>query len=204
MRADVFFVALSALCLSGCIAWDAGYTANAPVRNCEARTDEKIPIGYSIVLKRDGSDVAASPDASGLREKVEMALKDTGLFSEVTYGARDVEESYHLTFRFHQGYVAEAESSILGMLSGCTFTLVPNVERSTFDGIAELALQGKILYTSAKAEEVRYFIWLPVLPAGLFMNSWSAWGAVETGTVNALVNDVADFHRKRFQVGNAR
>ena len=198
MRIDVILALLAVACLSGCIAWDADYTVNSPVRNGVVRVEERIPIGYSIVLRREGEEVVASPDLPGLRAKIEAALKETGLFSEISYGEKGLEDSYHLTFRFRQGFVAEDPSSVLGLLSGCTFTAIPNVEISTFDGIAELALKGKLIYSAARAEEVRYFIWLPMIPAGLFMNSWSAWDSAETGTVNALVNDVADFHRRKF------
>lgn len=198
MRIDLVSLLLLVLCFSGCIVWDADYTKDSPVRNSEARVDQKVPIGYSVELKREGAEVVASPNLLGLREKIEGALKATGLFSDISYGEKGLEDSYHLTFRFRQGFVEEDPSSVLGVLSGCTFTAIPNVEISTFDGIAELSLQGKIIYTTVKAEEIRYFIWLPMAPVGLFMNSWSAWDSAETGTINALVNDVADFHKGKF------
>ena len=38
----------------------------------------------------------------------------------------------------------------------------------------------------------------PMAPFGVFMNAWTVWHYTEKGTVNALVNDIADFHKRRF------
>ena len=75
---------------------------------------------------------------------------------------------------------------------------IPIVEILTFDGSAIVTLKGKPIFTSVKTEELRCAIWLPLLPCGLFMNSWTVWPAVEGGVVNALVNDIAVFHEKTY------
>lgn len=90
------------------------------------------------------------------------------------------------------------DSMAVGLLAGYTFLLVPTVEVITFDVSAVLSLNGKPIYSTAKAEEIRCLVWLPLAPTGLFMNSWTAWHYAELGTVNALVNDIATYHKRHF------
>ena len=146
----------------------------------------------------DRNDIIAGPETQELRDKIDVALRGTGLFSEVSYGRGDADDSYHVSFIFKQSGVTVEDSMAVGFLSGYTLLLMPTGEVLTFDGSATLSLKGNPIYTTVKAEELRCLIWLPLAPAGLFMNSWAVWHYAEQGTVNALVNDIAEYHRKHF------
>ena len=125
-------------------------------------------------------------------------MKTTGLFSEVSYGKGDVNDSYHVSFLFRQAGMPVEDSREVGFLAGYTLLLVPTGELLTFDGSAVLSLKGKPIYATAKAEELRCLVWLPMAPVGIFMNSWAAWHYAEQGIVNALVNDIAAYHKRHF------
>lgn len=201
LRALPLSAVLSAA-LSGCVMWDAGYTENRPVSRYAVSPADKFPITYSVSMRAERSDVFALPDEKGLREKVKDALTATGLFSEVAYGAKGGEDSYHVEFTFRQSGVTAEQSMEVGLLAGYTLLLIPTGEVLTFDGSAVLSLQGRPIYSMAKAEEVRCLIWLPMAPFGLVMNAWTVWHAVEKGTVNALCEAIAQEHRRRFLKGS--
>ena len=184
------------LILHGCIVWDAGYTDNRPIPINQISADEKVPITYSVSFEVERPDIIALPELSSLRAEIGAALRSTGLFSSVQENDKDV--SYHAKFSFHQSGVSEGEEAAVGLLSGFTLFLVPTWETCTFDGMVELSLDGKTLHSSVKNEKMRCVIWLPLAPFGLFMNSWTAWSSIEEGNINALVNEVAECHRKNF------
>lgn len=184
--------------LPGCIMWDAGYTDNTPIIETRISVEDRVPISYDVILELDRNDIIAAPEMQELRDKIEEGLKATGLFSEILYGKGTIDDSYHVSFLFRQAGMTVEDSQAVGFLAGSTLLLVPTGEVLTFDGSAVLSLKGRPIYTTAKAEELRCLIWLPMAPAGLFMNSWSVWHYAELGTVNALVNDIAAYHRKHF------
>lgn len=184
--------------LPGCIMWDAGYTDNTPIIETRISVEDRVPISYDVILELDRNDIIAAPEMQELRDKIEEGLKATGLFSEILYGKGTIDDSYHVSFLFRQAGMTVEDSQAVGFLAGSTLLLVPIGEVLTFDGSAVLSLKGRPIYTTAKAEELRCLIWLPMAPAGLFMNSWSVWHYAELGTVNALVNDIAAYHRKHF------
>ncbi len=198
MKSEFISVIAITMTFTGCIMWDAGYTDNNPVIETQITIDERIPISYDVILELDRSDIIAAPEIQELKDKIEVALKTTGLFSEVSYGKGDVNDSYHASFLFRQAGMSVEDSMAVGLLAGYTLLLVPTGELLTFDGSAILSLKGKPIYTTAKAEELRCLIWLPMAPAGIFMNSWAVWHYAEQGTVNALVNDIATYHRSVF------
>lgn len=197
MSSRIFFLPLLALVLTGCVLWDAGYTENKPVSMYAVPQDEKVSISYSVSveIERDDDDEVAFPTWSSLREKIEEALRATGMFSEVVYAAKGGEDSYHIEFRFHQAGTSAEDAQAIG---GYTFVLVPTGEILTFDGSAVLSIKGKPIYSTVKAEELRRLIWLPMAPVGIFMNDWVVWHFVEKGTVNALCEEIVQEHRRRF------
>lgn len=184
--------------LSGCVIWDAGYTENKPVSRYVVPTADKFPITYSVSMSAERDDVFALPDVNGLRKKIEDALMATGMFSEVLYSANGRQDSYHIDFSFRQAGMREDQSMLVGLLAGYTLFLLPTGEVLTFDGSAVLSLQGKPIFSTAKAEEIRCLNWLPLAPIGLFMNSWTVWSALEKGTVNALCEAIAQEHKRRY------
>jgi len=198
MQSKMLLVAALPLLLAGCAMWDVGYTENKPVTRYSVTDSDKVPITFSVNMQATRSDVFALPTAQGLREKLETELRQTGLFSDVRYGAKGGSDSYHIEFSFQQAGMTPEQSLAVGMLAGYTLLLVPTGEVLTFDGSAVLSLQGRPIYSTAKAEKLCCLIWLPMAPAGLFMNSWCIWHCVERGTVRALVEDVASEHIRHF------
>ena len=184
--------------VSGCVMWDAGYTENQPVTRYELNSADKVPVTYSVNIIAERPDIIAMPDAKGLREKIENALRETGLFSKIQYGAKGGKDSYHIEFTFHQAGMTVEQSMGLAIISGYTLLFVPVCEVITFDGSAVLSLQGKSIFSVAKAEELRCLIWWPMAPFGIFMNAWSVWHFVEKGTVNALCEEITQEHKRRF------
>ena len=198
MQDKISLIAVILLLLPGCIIWDAGYTENKPVTRYSVANIDQLPITYSVSMISERGDVFALPDIKSLRSNIESALGNTGMFSEIHYGSKDGEDSYHVEFSFHQGGMNEEQSMAVVFLAGYTLLLIPTGEVLTFDGTAVLSIKGKPIYSVAKAEEVRCLIWLPVAPAGLFMNSWVIWHYTEKGIVNALCEAIAQEHKRRF------
>lgn len=109
--------------------------------------------------------------------------------------------AHHLNSRMMKWnceYATTEGAQAIGFLAGYTFLLVPTGEILTFDGSAVLSIQGKTIFSAAKAEELRRLIWLPMAPIGAFMNDWVVWHFAEKGTVNALCEEIAQEHRRRF------
>ncbi len=188
---------LALLLLPGCIIWDAGYTPNEKVMPHAIHEDAKIPITFSVSMQSEREDVFALPTGQSLNRKISEGLARTGLFSNAYY-APENPTGYHVVFNFHQAGATEEQSVSIGLIAGYTLCLIPVGEIFTFDGSAIVMLKGKPLFTTAKAEEIRCVIWLPLAPFGLFMNSWTIWPCIERGVVNALVNDIAAFHEETF------
>lgn len=191
MPSKVILPLALAFALSGCIMWDAGYTENKPVSRYDVPDSDKLPITYSVTLKTERDDVFALPDTKSLSAKIEDALMETGVFSKVTPGAPGGPEPYHVDFSFHQAGVDAEQSLAVGTIATYTSMSVPTGEVFTFDGSAVLSFHGKPVCSTARAEEMRSLIWLPIAPLGLVLNSWTAWYFVETGSVNALCDAVA-------------
>lgn len=198
MLSKIILAVLALLSVSGCAIWDAGYTENKPVGHYSVPSVDKVPITYNVSMKSERDDVIALPDIESLRKNIERALKETGMFSEIHYGAKGGADSYHIEFSFHQGGTSIEDSMAAGIVAGYTLLLLPVWEVVTFDGSAVLSLQGKPIYSTAKAEEMRCVVWLPLAPVGIFMNSWSVWHYLEKGSVNALCEAIAQEHKKRF------
>lgn len=184
--------------LSGCVVWDHGYTENRPVTEYRVAADDRFPVTYSIAMIYERGDIVGVPDEKSLREKIDDALRATGLFSEISYGVKGGQDSYHIEFNFHQAGASMEDSMAVGLLCGYTLLLVPGMEILTFDGSATLSIQGRDIYSVAKAEEIRCLVWLPMAPVGLFMNPWSVWHFLERGSVNALCESIAQEHKRRF------
>lgn len=198
MKRCIFVLIVICFVLSGCIVWDADYTPNWPVTQYSVSEYSKVPITYSMHFGYSHSDLIGLPSEKELQEKVETALQATGLFSMIQCTNEIDRDGYHVDFLFFQGGMNWLESDLLGRFLGATFCLIPCVEVFTFDGSAYLYLQGKSIYSTAKAEEQRTLFWLPLAPVGLIMNDWRAWNNIVEGTVNALVEDIAEVHQKRF------
>ena len=198
MKSNILVLALLCLCLSGCMIWDAGYTPNLPLTQRSVSTYEKVPITYTVHASYARGDVLGIPSEKDLQEKIDDALRRTELFSDIICTDKPDLNGYHIDFSFRQDGMNVEQSMAVGQLIGLTLLLSPGGEVITFDGAAKLYLQGKPIYATAKAEEARCLIWLPLAPVGLFMNAWTTWHKLEGGTINALIEDIASEHEKRF------
>ncbi|MBP5320142.1 MAG: hypothetical protein J6334_04070 [Kiritimatiellae bacterium] len=191
-RAFVLSVLLPIL-FSGCIMWDGGYTANVPVTPYGVTDASRVPLTYQITLKMMDPTWYGCPTVNDLQRRVEVALYRTGLFSEVKYGAlTEGQAGYHIAFEFRQDGMNTDEVADMAAMSMATLFLVPTFGVVSFDATATVSVQGKPHFAVGKAEEMRAMFWLPLLPAGFFVNEWTAWDAIEQGSVNALVNEIAE------------
>lgn len=189
---------LLSFCCGGCISVDCGYTPNDPISKCESTGIPKYPITYSLDIKHVRTDFFWDPNFEDVRTKLENALKETGLFSEVRYAVNPEPDTYHASFIFHVAGEDEDTSSEIGMLCGYTLFLVPVWSEGSFDGTATLYLEGNPIYATARVEKMRWIIWLPFAPIGVFWNCAVGWHYVEKGVVNGLVNEIAEVHNARF------
>jgi len=178
--------------------WDAGYTDNVAVTPAGVSAYEKVPITYSLNVTTSVGEAGDMAKSFDVRERIEEALRTADLFSEVTYGNKDGEDSYHVHFDVR--FSPTTQDKMFGhiLLSEFTLLLIPNGDVEGLDVTATLYLKGKPIYATAKPEELRYLIWLPLAPVGLVMNSWTVGGAIVKGSVNSCVNDIVREHRKRF------
>lgn len=191
-------VAILLVC-SGCMMWDAGYTDNVDVIRHDVDIYDKVPITYSVnVTSSDKDNEGGYAKTFKVREVIEKALKDTGLFSDVCYGTKDGDDSYHVSFfvRFNVTPVNRMIGHVY--LSELSLLLIPNGDVEPVDLSAIVYLKGVPIYSTAKAEELRYLIWLPTVPVSLFMNTWTVGRAIIEGSVNSAVNDIAREHKARF------
>ncbi|MBQ9432009.1 MAG: hypothetical protein IJU44_10720 [Kiritimatiellae bacterium] len=196
-KISAFAFLILAMCVSGCLYWDSGYTVNRPVAAHRISAANRVPVSFNVTLIAMMPEAFGCPDELELREKVQAALKATGVFSEVTYAADDG-ASYHLNFVFRQGGlspVAEMNSETLSLFS---LGLIPMVGTCTLDGAVTCTLGGQQLYATVRAEKLRRLTWLPLLPAAPFCNAWTAWDAVSGGIVNALAEAAAEEHCRRY------
>ncbi len=199
MRNKACLLALwGAALLTGCAMWDAEYTPNGSVIKYKVDAANKYPITYNVTMSAARDDVFAIPTTKSLRKMIEASLTETGLFSDIAYGSKKGEDSYHIEFTFRQAGMTQEETADTTTFAFATLCLVPVYEVLTFDGAATLYFKGKPIYSTAKAEELRCLIWLPMAPLGLVMNSWTSWFWIERGTVHALVNDIAMEHCRRY------
>ena len=200
MRGKILFGAALMTTLSGCMMWDAGYTGSRPVTTFAVPRERRVPVTYSITLAADMEETGG-PTEEGLSKRIREALRATGLYSAISRtgpeAAADA-NGHHIAFEFQKREITGDGAETMQVLSGCTLAAIPAMSYTAFDGKAVVSRQGKAAYATVKAEETRTLIWAPALPIGLFMNAWAVWSHVESGTVNALVNDVAAEHRRAF------
>ena len=188
----LLLAAVMPLLFSGCIVWDGGYTANGPVRTYAAPADQRVPLTFQLTLEMTGSGHYGEPTVNDLQERISLALRQTGLFSEVKYGTpAEGDKGYYVQFAFKQAGMNQDDDSDVAAMSLALLFCVPTFSISTFDASATLIRQDKPIYSTVKAEELRTMYWLPLIPAGFFLNDWTGWDAVKQGAVNALVNDIA-------------
>lgn len=187
-----------AIALSGCMMFDAGYTDNDDVRKFSIPSEEKIAITYSVSVDLERGDIFAAPTVAEVSGLVSDALNKSGVFSRVCGVSQKNDRGYHVELSLKQSGMSIEQSMGVGMLAGYTLLLVPTAEVITFDVTATLYLKGKPIYATAKAEEMRCIIWLPMAPIGMFMNSWTVVDAIEKGSVNSAINDIVQEHNRRY------
>lgn len=196
MRATPVFGLMTLV--SGCMMWDAGYTTNNPPRRFSVDPLERVPITYSVAVSLERGDLFGAPTIKSISEKIENSLRESGMFSEVSQADATGKNGYHIAVTYRQSGMTVEQAMGVAFLAGYTLLLVPTGEVLTYDGTATLYLKGKPIFSTAKAEEARCLIWLPMAPIGLFMNVWSVSHCIEKGTANALVSDILDEHKRRF------
>lgn len=191
MRNDFWVAVVLAFALSGCVAWDAGYTPNAPAVGRPVAAANRFALTYSIVLSSARPAISGFPDANALREKVGRALMATGLFSGATYAEKPSGDSYHIAFDFKQTDVGGDSMMDAESLSAEILGVFPVMEKIAFDGTAVMTAGGRSVESAVRTEEFRRLIWLPLIPFSIFADSSSAWEDVCDGVVNALVSELS-------------
>ena len=184
--------------LSGCFLYDCGYTRNDDTAVYKTSAANKMPISYS--LKFDTSlppDSMGSPTAKSIRTKIDEVLKESGLFSEVTYGDKS-EKGYHIEFTYNDSGMSQEEMMGRAFLYVYTLCLFPIPENISCDLSAVVYLEGKPIWSVAHTEKCRCIVWIAGLPAGLILNYWSVWRSIEYNIIRSTVNDLTKEHIRRY------
>ena len=185
--------------LSGCFLYDCGYTRNDDTDIYKTDASNKMPISYSLKFDTcfPANDAPGTPTVESIRTKIDEVLKETGLFSEVSYGDKN-EKWYHIEFRYndsgfsHEGAFAKASVYVL-----CALFMIPISESYSADLSAVLYLEGKPIWSVAHTEKCRCIVCWYALPVGLFLNYWSVWRSIEYNIVRSTVNDLTKEHIRR-------
>ena len=185
--------------ISGCFLYDCGYTRNDDTAIYKVDAANKMPISYSLKFDTcfPANDAPGTPTVKSIRTKIDEALKETGLFSEVSYGDND-EKGYHIEFRYNDSGFSHDEAFARAFVCVYTLFTIPIPENYSADLSAVLYLDGKPIWSVAHTEKCRYIVCWYALPAGLFLNYWSVWRSIEYNIVRSTVNDLTKEHIRRY------
>ena len=185
--------------LSGCFLYDCGYTRNDDTDIYKTDASNKMPISYSLKFDTcfPANDAPGTPTVKSIRTKIDEALKETGLFSEVSYGDKN-EKGYHIEFRYNDSGFSHEEAFARAFVYVYSLFMIPIPENYSADLSAVLYLEGKPIWSVAHTEKCRYIVCWYALPAGLFFNYWSVWRSIEYNIVRSTVNDLTREHIRRY------
>lgn len=188
--------------LSGCFLYDCGYTRNDDTTNYRIDSSNKMPISYSLKFATSlPSDSSGAPTGKSIRTKIQETLRETGLFSEVSYVDKS-EKGYHIEFTYNDSGYDVDEGAMRAFFCVYTFFMFPVPINISSDLSAVLYLEGKPIWSVAHTEKCRYIVCWYALPAGLVFNYWSVWRAIEYNLVRSTINDLSQEHVRRY-LGNA-
>ena len=185
--------------LSGCFLYDCGYTRNDDTDIYKTDAANKMPISYSLKFNTcfPANDAPGTPTVKSIRTKIDEALKETGLFSDVSYGDKN-EKGYHIEFRYNDSGFSHEEAFARAFVYVYTLFMIPIPENYSVDLSAVLFLEGKPIWSVAHTEKCRCIVCWYALPAGLFFNYWSVWRSIEYNIVRSTVNDLTKEHIRRY------
>lgn len=205
MKRELLLLALAALLpfQQGCVyAGRNGYCDEKPLVRKSIPLSMKIPVTYSVEIFRADGIVKNVDGIEGVHGgsyfvgEIGRALQKTGLFSEVSYTGKDVGSDYHISFRFWRSGTTQ-EDWVTYMTPWCfTFFLVPGGCEYTLDASANIFVGGKSGRGFGEAETSRVVMWLPFVFT-FFTGFWHI-GRMDDSVINAIVNDVAEYHYKNF------
>lgn len=194
------FVLLALQCtlFSGCLLYDCGYTPNDDTVRYRTDSSNKVPITYSLVFSTCfPSEAMGTPTSHSVMSKIDETLKACDLFSEVSYAKRS-SSGYHIEFMYRDDGYDKSKNTKLAYLYVYTLFMIPIPEDYCSDLSAVVYLEGKPIWTSSHTEKCRYVVCWYALPAGMVMNYWSVWRAIEYNLVKSVVNDFTREHVRRF------
>jgi len=185
--------------LSGCFLYDCGYTRNDDTAIYKTDASNKMPITYSLKFNTcfPANDAPGTPTVKSIKTKIDETLKETGLFSEVSYGDKS-ENGYHIEFRYNDSGFTYEESMGRAFASVFTLFMIPIPANISSDLSAILYLEGKPIWSVAHTEKCRYIVCWYALPIGLVLNYWSVWRSIEYNIVRSTVNDLTQEHIRRY------
>ena len=184
--------------LTGCICFDCGYTPNQDIKRYSYSENDKYPVTYSVKIYKARNDILADPDVDDLCKKIEERLKESNLFSDVSYVSQRENDGYHIDFNFHLGGTDMETSFALGLVAGYTFLTVPVCEDIFLDLRTTVYANQKAVFSVCSAEKGRCLIWLPCAPIGLFANVFVYMHSIENSVINDAINNISQEHIQRY------
>lgn len=192
-----FLTVVISLFLTGCISISQHYTPSTKLE--KNLSSNKYDISYSLSYIVDGTEIIGQASEPQLRKIIEEKLMQSGYFSSVTYKLPNEKSRYHIYFNAHYSACTEAENMEHALLVGYTLCVIPSWQNSYLDLSAILTYDNMKIYSISTSENMRCFIWLPLVPFGLIWNDWLAWRTQEKKCINYLLNNITNFQENYFK-----
>lgn len=184
---------LGALMLSGCICVPQYYTPSAKLRVDKSGVDSpRYDVTYSMSYYTDGDKSIGRAEEGRFRELIGEKLRATKHFGSVMYKPVDERSPYHIHFIIRYSMNDILDSPAQSMLLGYSLGLLPSWQDMYLDMSAIVIVNDTKVYSTVAAENLRCYIWLPLLPFGMIWNNWLAWTVQEKNGVNFILNDIIE------------
>lgn len=194
---------LIVLCtLSGCLEIPMGYTPGTDL--IISKNIRKYDLTFSVDYLSDGDVSIGRASQTQYIEHFKEYLQESGAFAKVSYKNFSEKSKYHVHFVTHYSCMPVNEAIATGYLMGMTFCAIPMWVNMYLDMSAILYLNGKPVYSSATSENLRCYVWIPFLPAGLIWNQWWAWTTQEKKCCRYLVNSISEYQKMKNLVKSSK
>lgn len=180
-----------AVSFCGCLEVPLGYTPETEIQPLSH--SKKYTVTYSVDYISDGDVSMGRANEAMYINWLGEYLQKTNAFSKVAYRNFTAKSNYHIHFLIHYSAMPVNEAAVTVFLMGYTLTAIPMWVNMYLDVSAIVYLNQKPVFSSATAEDVRCYVWLPFLPVGLVWNQFWVWTIQEKKVCRYLINEVVKY-----------